>query len=856
VKVLSSKRRTVAAGVLILLVLFALRPGASRLKSRIIASISSALGRSVDIGAVHLRLLPRPSFDLENLVVYDDPAFGAEPMLRAGEVTAALRLTSLVRGRLEIARLDLTEPSLNLVHGENGRWNLEALLERSAHTPLAPTAKPKSEARQGFPYIQATSARINFKRGAEKRPFALTNADFSLWQESENTWGVRLKAQPVRTDLNSNDTGILQVSGTWQRADILRNTPLEFSMEWSRAQLGQLTKLFTGSDLGWRGAVQLDVTLMGTPAKLAISSDAFLQDFRRYDITSGQALTLAGHCDGHYSSPEHVFHETFCTAPVGNGEITLKGNMGLPGSHYYELVVTAENVPASAGIILAHRTKKNLPDDLVAGGNLHGSISIERGRSQTAQLRLVGHGDIEGFRLASAANKTAIGPETIPFVFTSGDQDRSPGAKKRTLRQSPHAPDGTALELGPFPVAMGRGTAPTVRGWIGRTGYDISVSGDAEIGKALQLAQMFGLPALKTTAAGIAELDLHVAGAWARWAQGNQSSFAGPRVTGTAKLHGIEVALRGLAGPMQIASAEMELSADEVRVRKLNAHVADALWSGSLEMQRGCGTPAACEVRFNLKANHIAFPELSAWVHPRASRQPWYRVLESSAHTGPSFLGSLRASGRLTADRLQLPNLSASHLSASVVLDSGKMSISELNADFLGGKHRGKWQADFTSKPAVCDGSGNLTGISLERMASNMKGALAGGTANASYELKGPCTAEFWSSAEGAAQFDMRDAAFPRVSLAEDEGPLKIWRLSGSTHLQDGILQVKNAKLESPSGKFDLSGTAGLNRQLDLKLAWPTGGSGGYAITGTLLEPRVTQLPGPEQARLKPESAK
>jgi hypothetical protein len=841
---------------LILLVLFALRPGASRLKSRIIASISSGVGRSVDISAVHLRLLPRPGFDLENLVVYDDPAFGAEPMLRASEVTAALRLTSLLRGRLEIARLDLTEPSLNLVHGENGRWNLEALLERSAHTPLAPTAKAKSEARPGFPYIQATSARINFKRGAEKRPFALTNADFSLWQESENTWGVRLKAQPVRTDLNLNDTGVLQVNGTWQRADTLRNTPLEFSMEWSHAQLGQLTKLFTGSDLGWRGGVQLDMTLMGTPAKLSISSDASLQDFRRYDITSGQALTLAGHCDGHYGSPEHVFHEIDCTAPVGSGEITLKGNVGLPGSHYYELALTAENVPASSGVILAQRAKKNLPDDLMAGGTIHGRVSIERGRSQIAQLRLDGKGEIDGFRLASAANKAAIGPETIPFAFTSGDRDGSVGTKKLTLHKSAYSPGGTALEFGPFPVATGRGAAATVRGWIGRTGYDISVSGEAQIDKALQVARMFGLPALKTTTEGTADLDLQVAGAWAGWAQGNQSGFAGPPVTGIAKLRNVEVTVHGPAGPVQIGSAEMQLSPDEVRVRKLSAHVADALWTGSLEMPRGCGTPGACEVRFNLNANQIALAELSAWVNPRARKRPWYRVLESSAQTGPSFFGSLRASGRLTADRLLLPNLSASHLSASVVLDSGKMRISELNADFLGGKHHGEWQADFTSKPAVCNGSGNLTGISLERSAPAMKDAMAGGTANASYELKGPCTAEFWSSAEGAAQFDVRDAALPHVSLAEDEEPLKIWHLSGTARLQDGMLQVKDARLESPNGKFDLSGTAELNHQLDLKLTSPGSGTGGFTISGTLLEPRITQLPGPEQARLKPESAK
>jgi hypothetical protein len=374
----SSKRRAVAAGVLILLLLFVLRPGASRLKSRIVSSISAGVGRPVDIGSVQLRLLPRPGFDLHNLVVYDDPAFGAEPMLRAAEVTASLRLLSLVRGRIEIARLDLTEPSLNLVHGNNGRWNLETLLERTAQIPLAPTGKAKTEPRTGFPYIEATSARINFKSGPEKKPYALINADFSLWQDSENTWGVRMKAQPFRTDLNLNDTGTLQVSGTWQRAATARDTPLQFSMEWNRAQLGQLTKFFTGSDQGWRGAVQLDVTLAGTPATLRIASNASVQDFRRYDIGGGDALRMAAHCDGQYSSVEHAFHEVLCVAPVGSGLMTLKGDTGLPGSHNYGLVLSAENVPASSVVALAQRAKKNLPADLPRMGWCGGASRSKR----------------------------------------------------------------------------------------------------------------------------------------------------------------------------------------------------------------------------------------------------------------------------------------------------------------------------------------------------------------------------------------------------------------------------------------------------------------------------------------------
>lgn len=859
VKLFSSKRRWAAAAILILLVLFLLRPGASRLKSRIVSSISSGVGRPVDIGAVHLRLLPRPGFDLENLVVYEDPAFGAEPMLRASEVTADLRLTSLVRGRLEIARLDLTEPSLNLVHGENGRWNLEALLERTAHTPLAPTGKAKSEPRPGFPYIEGTSARINFKSGPEKKPYALTNADFSLWQDSENTWGVRLKAQPFRTDLNLNDTGLLQLTGTWQRAEALRDTPLEFNVEWNRAQLGQLSKFFTGNDQGWRGAIQVDVMVTGTPAKLQVTSNASIQDFRRYDITSGEALRIAAHCEGRYSSLDREFHEVLCNAPTGNGQITMKGDFGFPGSHKYALVLSAENVPASAAVALVQRAKKDLPEDLIAGGTVRGSASIQPD-SAVSKIRLEGRGEIADFRLASASNKAEIGPEQIPFVLSNGDLS----AKDRLRNQALHkgtagwrAPDGPHLEFGPFPVAIGRAAPPSAGGWINRTGYNIAVSGEAEIAKALRVARLFGLPALQSTAEGTAQMDLAIAGSWAGWGYGTRSGFMGPQVTGTAKLRNVRVTVRGAGGPVEISAADMQLLPDAVRVGKLSAQAAETSWTGSLEMPRGCGTPGACPVHFNLNANQIAISGLNEWVSPRPKERPWYRVLESSAQAPPSFLANLRATGRLSADRLQVQNVTATHASANVSLDRGKLQISELTADLLGGRHRGEWQADFSVKPAICNGKGNVSGLSLAHFADTMQDDWITGTANASYEVKGTCPAEFWQSAEGTLQFEMTDGTLPHISLGEDAGSLKVARLSGQARLHAGKLEMKDVKLDSPGERFQLSGTASLQRELELKLSGTSAGTTGYAITGTLAEPRVIRSSSPEtQARLKAEPAK
>src|SRR5262249_6451415 len=145
-----TRRGIVTILAALVLLLFFVRPGADSLRSRISGSIGTALDRQVEISSVSLRFLPQPGVDLENFVVHDDPTFGAEPVLRAQEVTAVLRLTSLLRGRLEISRLSLSDASLNLVRSNEGHWNFSSLIERAAKNPVAPTSKAKTEPRPGF----------------------------------------------------------------------------------------------------------------------------------------------------------------------------------------------------------------------------------------------------------------------------------------------------------------------------------------------------------------------------------------------------------------------------------------------------------------------------------------------------------------------------------------------------------------------------------------------------------------------------------------------------------------------------------------------------------------------------------
>jgi hypothetical protein len=146
----------------------------------------------------------------------------------------------------------------------------------------------------------------------------------------------------------------------------------------------------------------------------------------------------------------------------------------------------------------------------------------------------------------------------------------------------------------------------------------------------------------------------------------------------------------------------------------------------------------------------------------------------------------------------------------------------------------------------------------LARLADAMKDRWIAGTANSSYEVKGPCPSDFWTSADGTIQFDMKDGSLPHVSLSEDEG-LKITRLVGQARLHAAAIEIDDAMLDSQAGKFQLSGTASLKGELDFKLARATNDASAaqYAITGTLAAPRVRQSSSPEtQARLKADPAK
>ena len=821
-----------------------IRPGAQRLRGRIANSIGSALGRQVEIGSVSIHLLPQPGFDLGNFVVHDDPSFSAEPMLLSDDVTAVLRVSSLFRGRLEIARLSLTEPSVNLVRNRGGHWNLENLLERAARTPVAPTGKTSNETRPSFPYIEADHGRINFKFGAEKKPYALTDAGFSFWQDSENAWGMRLRAQPVRTDFNLSDTGLLRVNGSWQRAASLRQTPVEFTLLWEHPQLGQLTKLVLGSDKGWRGSVTLSTTLKGTPADLDVQTQAAIEDFRRYDILSGGSLRLNASCGGHFSSTDRQFSNILCNAPVGSGGLSLNGSVdGVPGALAYRLTLAARDVPGQALVSLFRRVKRDVPEDLTATGKFDGIVRFERDKEG---FSWTGSGQALSLRLRSTAANESLAVDALPIAFSSGPPA---GLGSRGLRIDPRATSEgvprNRSDIGPFELEMGKFGPAVVQGWLGHDGYELHIGGGAEIERLLDAARLVGFPAPHPAANGDARLDLRIAGLW--------SGFGPPRATGRAQLRNVRAEVRGLNGPLEITSAGVTLSPDQIVVQDLSASIADMSWRGSLTLPRPCGFPNNCFVHFDLHADRLSTDDLNQLLNPNARKRPWYRFLSPNSQAGAPFLMRTRASGKLAADRVVVRNLVATKVLANVTLDNGKVRAADLRGDVLGGKHIGEWRADFLSRPPQYAGSGRLEHFALGQLAQAMRDDWITGTATASYQATtlGFTAAELFSNAEATLQADARDSVLAHIELGDQAGPLHLRHLRAKLILHDGTFEIHDGKLETLTAAYQLSGTASLEQILDLKLV--RSGGPGFGITGTLTKPHVTASTAPEtEAVLKP----
>ena len=400
----------------------------NRLQRRIAANMSQSLGRPVHLDPnVKLHLLPMPGLTLSNLVVSEDPAFGAEPIIRANTVEATLRPGSLWRRQVEVASIRFVEPSLNLVRNQRGQWNIESLLMHGSQIDTAPTEQRQPGPTPRFPYIDATNARVNIKMGDEKMPFSLIETDFALWLPSPQQWRLRMEGKPTRTDLTLSDPGLIRLDGSLDRSPTKSDVPIEMHASWHDVPLGEATKILAGADAGWRGMLTADADLTGTLGDAKLSTKITVNDLRRADFVTAHPLNLTTECTGSFDAMTEVVSHPECQLPVGNsGSVSaLAADIDLTTLHPHGLQIGSPGVPESwlldwVRIFVEHIPASENPAGTVAGslvyvdsqdghegfwqGEMHGDYNPLPGQSPAGEdgkpnFSIIA--DEDGFTLAS-----------------------------------------------------------------------------------------------------------------------------------------------------------------------------------------------------------------------------------------------------------------------------------------------------------------------------------------------------------------------------------------------------------------------------------------------------------------------
>ncbi len=467
----------------------------NRFRRQTASSIAASLGRPVHMDSLTLSLLPLPALTLTNFVVSEDPAFGAEPVLRANSVRATLRWSSLWRRRVEFSRISFDETSLNLVQRSDGRWNIESILLQASRIEAAPTAQPAVGPAPRFPYIEAANARVNIKRGLEKLPLSLTDAEFALWLPQPQQWRLRLEGHPTRTDSAPADTGRLRLQGTLGKAEAMPNVPVDLSADWSLAPLGAISTLLTGADADFRGEMNLHASVLGTLGANALEARLQLTGVHRADFVPAQTLDAALACKAQADDLFHRLTGIRCSsfpnaAPpaAGTPALTLTGELSaLARPSTAILDGTVANLPADRLLAALRLVSQRVPAELVAGGQLSGQFSCCATPEAT-------------FHIPSA--QLAL-PNVQPFL-TGADLDGQFSAGELTV-------SSVALDLG--------GSAPaTVDVQADRAGLRLHLTGSVLRSRVLAFASalpQFGdglgeiLPA-QTEPESTPELPMHV----------------------------------------------------------------------------------------------------------------------------------------------------------------------------------------------------------------------------------------------------------------------------------------------------------------------------------------------------------
>lgn len=789
---------------------------AERYRRRLEIGLEAVLHRPARFGGASFRLLPRPGFTVENAVIQEDPAFGSEPFARIDRVDCDLGWRSLWR-RLDFARLRLERPSFNIVRNARGEWNFEKLL---GETGVAGSKDPAgSEIESPFD-IEAEDARLNFKLGANKKPFAVVDlrARLSLDPRRDRI-RFRLAGNPIRTDLPHLPPGILEFEGEWRpTADM--SGALDAALRTRGALLYNWIPLATGTNPGMYGVIDADARIQGSLRIIKVEGEASIAQLHRWDLLPpADPMPIRLRYRGEFDRNQKRALIESCEAAFASSRLHLTGAVDhIPESPELDLVVALERSRLEDWHAFSHRLWV-YPGTVRLAGRVDGLISM---RGPWRERRLGGF----------------IGAREVQLVTTSGAFPVS----ELALRI-----DKGGARLAPVTVSIAPRIALTVEGAVypaeaARKGrkenatarYEIKVVAKSlGVRDAVRFARALGVPS-------VANIDAQGVGNAVGVLTGSAWPPSRPSVSVKGDVRAARLLVPGLTEPVNVPRARLQCVGDRVVIDPVTAVVGTSVFTGRVEHQGAKANPWL----FDLQANSLSIEEGAALFDalghrpptPLLERLPGISSLAGRRTVASGLFTSLKARGRFATPLLTYRSLTLQDFQASVGLAGRIVELSDVTFRSGGGHAEGRARLDLTQSPASVSGAVTIAGLKLHSLAPrlpptlrNSRGLVSG---TARFETRGLSRSEM--RAHLTAQGNVR---LERVSLGNFDplqalarharwGVLEPLHREATVHateisfdVRERKVSVVNQPLEVDGARLSLSGYWEYGGVLDLDVA-------------------------------------
>jgi hypothetical protein len=594
-------------------------PYADRLRG----SLSRALGRQVEFrSAVKFSLFKGPGFSVEDVVIHEDPAIGAEPIAYMDSMDVRPSIWSLLGGRFVVDSVGLEGAHINLTKSDAGNWNFLSIVNRSVMSAA--------------PAIHVRDSRINFKFGDTKSIFYLmdTDLDVSPPGPGGNGWKVSLTGKPARTDRSAQGLGLFTLKGRW----FVAPERVDLDLQLDHCGLGEISVLLQGQRGTVHGTVSSRLHLGGPLANIGIVGRVEIADVHRWDLMPVQGQGWPFDVHGSLS----LLRQTLDLESNSVRNTALPLAIHFQASDYltqprWKIETRWKDFSVPPLMELARHMGAQFPPNLDVEGVLNGDVTYADGGLQ-GQLA-IREGSI------TIPNSPAMRFDQAAIVFDSGHVRFTPTAV-RTSEE-----DEAQVEAD---YAMGDNT------------LDLSISTDGMKVESLRAqVALAAVPWLEQLRSGqwSGELRYHYGVDLSGW-------------TGRLAVKGAEISVPGLADPLQLASANAQIEGARVALDHIQAQVGTNAFVGSYSYEPGMARPH----RMRLRAPKLDAAALEAEWMPTLRRNPGLLARALGRTSLPDWLKQRAADGIIQVDDLAVAGAHLSNVRAHVLWDAPRVQFEDFQA--------------------------------------------------------------------------------------------------------------------------------------------------------------------------------